>query len=100
FVVLITKNGVIKKTSLDNFSHPRPSGIIALTIDLNDELVAAKLSTGKDDIFVATKDGMSIRFSEEDARSMGRNARGVRAVNLGKDDIVIGAEVISQDCKK
>jgi DNA gyrase subunit A len=99
YVALITKNGIIKKTSLEAFSNPRPSGIIALTIDLNDELVAAKMTTGKDDIFVATKDGMSIRFSEDEVRAMGRTARGVKAVNLGKEDFVIGCEVITPDCK-
>jgi DNA gyrase subunit A len=100
FVVLITKNGIIKKTSLDAFSNPRPSGIIALTTDLEDQLVVAKLTTGKDDIFVATKEGMSIRFSEDQVRAMGRAARGVKAVTLGKDDFVVGCEVITPDCKK
>lgn len=100
FVVLITKNGIIKKTSLDNFSNPRPSGIIALTTDLDDSLICAQMTSGKDDIFVATKEGMSIRFSEEEARPMGRTARGVKAVTLGKGDQVIGCEIITPDCKK
>lgn len=99
FVLLVTKNGIIKKTSLDAFSNPRPSGIIALTTDLDDELVVAKLTTGNDDIFVATKEGMSIRFSESEVRAMGRSARGVKAITLGKGDYVIGCEVIIQDCK-
>jgi DNA gyrase subunit A len=100
FVVLVTKNGIIKKTSLDLFSNPRPSGIIALTTDLEDSLVCAQLTSGKDDIFVATREGMSIRFSEEDVRPMGRSARGVKAVTLGKGDYVIGCEIITPDCKK
>jgi DNA gyrase subunit A len=100
FVVLVTKNGIIKKSPLDLFSNPRPSGIIALTTDLEDSLVCAQLTSGKDDIFVATKEGMSIRFSEEDARPMGRSARGVKAITLGKDDKVIGCEIITPDCKK
>lgn len=100
FVVLITKNGVIKKTPLEAFSNPRPSGIIALTTDLEDALVAAQLSCGKDDIFVATKEGMSIRFSEDEVRAMGRTARGVRAIAVGEKDYVIGCEVITADCKK
>lgn len=100
FVVLITKNGIIKKTSLDNFSNPRPSGIIALTTDLDDSLICAQITSGRDDIFVATKEGMSIRFSEEEARPMGRTARGVKAVTLGKGDQVIGCEIITPDCKK
>ncbi len=97
YVVLVTKNGIIKKTPLSEFSRPRQSGIIALTIDINDSLVQAKLSTGSDDIFVATTDGMSIRFPEDDVRAMGRNARGVKAIALSKDDAVIGAEVFVPD---
>ncbi|MES2768405.1 MAG: DNA gyrase subunit A [Bdellovibrionota bacterium] len=100
FVVLVTKNGIIKKTSLDNFSNPRPSGIIALTTDLDDSLICAQVTSGKDDIFVATREGMSIRFSEEETRPMGRTARGVKAVTLGKGDHVIGCEIITPDCKK
>ncbi len=93
-VVMITKNGVIKKTSLEDFSNPRPSGIIALTIDLEDELVGAKISSGKDDIFIATREGMSIRFDEGDVRSMGRSARGVKGITLSKEDSVIGMDVV------
>lgn len=100
YVVLVTKNGVIKKTPLEQFSNPRPSGIIALTIDLDDNLMAAQLSSGKDDIFVATKEGMSIRFSEEEVRAMGRTARGVRAIAVSQGDFVVGCEVITPDCKK
>lgn len=100
YVVLVTKNGVIKKTPLEQFSNPRPSGIIALTIDLDDNLMAAQLSSGKDDIFVATKEGMSIRFSEDEVRPMGRTARGVRAIAVGQGDFVVGCEVITPDCKK
>jgi DNA gyrase subunit A len=100
YVVLVTKNGVIKKTPLEQFSNPRPSGIIALTIDPDDNLMAAQLSSGKDDIFVATKDGMSIRFSEDEVRPMGRTARGVRAIAVGQGDFVVGCEVITPDCKK
>lgn len=100
FVVFVTKNGIIKKTPLSQFSNPRPSGIIALTIDLNDTLVGAKLSTGQDDIFLCTKEGMSIRFNEDDVRAMGRSARGVKGINLSKDDAVIGMEVLPKDSKK
>jgi DNA gyrase subunit A len=100
FVVFVTKNGIIKKTPLSQFSNPRPSGIIALTIDLNDTLVGAKLSTGQDDIFLCTKEGMSIRFNEDDVRAMGRNARGVKGINLSKDDAVVGMEVLTKDTKQ
>lgn len=100
YIVMLTEKGIIKKTSLEQFSRPRPSGLIALTIELEDNLIDAKLSTGKDDIFIVTKEGMSIRFDEADVRSMGRAARGVKGVNLGKDDKVIGMEVVAKDSKE
>src|SRR5262249_55528205 len=100
FVVMLTERGTIKKTSLEAFSRPRPSGLIALTIDLEDNLIDAKTSTGKDDIFIVTREGMSIRFDEADVRPMGRAARGVKGVNLGKDDKVIGMEIVAKDSKE
>jgi DNA gyrase subunit A len=100
YIVMLTEQGTIKKTSLDAFSRPRPSGLIALTIELGDNLIDAKISNGKEDIFIVTKDGMSIRFSEDDVRSMGRTARGVRGIGLAKDDRVIGMEVVSPDSKE
>lgn len=100
YIVMLTEGGTIKKTSLEAFSRPRPSGLIALTIDLEDNLIEAKVSTGKDDIFIVTKEGMSIRFDEDDVRAMGRAARGVKGVTLGKDDKVVGMEVISKDSKE
>ncbi|MGE0763224.1 MAG: DNA gyrase subunit A [Bdellovibrionales bacterium] len=100
FVVMLTQKGTIKKTSLESFSKPRPSGLIALTIELDDNLSDAKISTGNDDIFIVTKDGMSIRFDENEVRAMGRTARGVRGISLAKDDIVIGMEVIAKDSKE
>ncbi|MDZ4661941.1 MAG: DNA gyrase subunit A [Pseudomonadota bacterium] len=99
YVVMVTKAGIIKKTPLEAFSNPRPSGLIALTTDLNDRVIDVKLSDGKSDIFIATKEGMSIRFSENDVRAMGRAARGVKAIALGKDDEVVASEVISPDFK-
>lgn len=96
YVVMLTEKGVIKKTGLDAFSNPRPSGIIALTTDLDDNVIDAKLSNGKCDVFVATKDGMSIRFDEGDVRAMGRSARGVKGVTLGKEDLVVGMEIIDK----
>lgn len=99
-VVMLTEKGVIKKTALEHFSKARPSGLIALTTDLDDNLIDAKISNGNDDIFVVTKDGMSIRFDENDVRAMGRTARGVKAVALAKDDRVIGMEVVSKDSKE
>jgi DNA gyrase subunit A len=100
YIVMLTEGGTIKKTSLEAFSRPRPSGLIALTIDLEDNLIDAKVSTGKDDIFIVTKEGMSIRFDEDDVRAMGRAARGVKGVTLGKDDKVVGMEIISKDSKE
>jgi DNA gyrase subunit A len=97
FVVMITQQGVIKKTPLEAFSNPRQAGIIALTTDLDDNVIEAKLSDGQNDIFVATKDGMSIRFDEGDVRPMGRSARGVRGITLGKGDIVVSMEVVKKD---
>lgn len=99
FVVMITKKGIIKKTELAAFSNPRPSGIIALTTDLDDVVIDAKISSGKDDIFVATKDGMSIRFDEDDVRAMGRAARGVKAITLAQEDIVVGMEILEKNSK-
>ncbi len=93
FILLLTKKGIIKKTSLKHFSKPRPSGIIALTIDLDDELLAARETDGKCDVFIATKKGMSIRFGEGDVRAMGRSARGVKGITLQKEDEVVGLEV-------
>jgi DNA gyrase subunit A len=100
FIVMLTEKGIIKKTSLEQFSRPRPSGLIALTIDLDDNLIEAKQSGGKDDIFIVTKEGMSIRFDEDDVRAMGRAARGVKGISLSDNDKVIGVEVVSKDSKE
>ncbi len=96
YIVMLTEKGIIKKTGLDAFSHPRPSGIIALTTDLDDQMIDAKISNGKSDIFIATREGMSIRFDEGDVRPMGRSARGVKGVTLGKADAVIGLEIFDK----
>ena len=98
-VVMLTEKGIIKKTSLDAFSNPRQAGIIALTTDLEDQVVSAKISDGQSDIFIATKEGMSIRFNEDDVREMGRAARGVKGITLAKDDVVVGMEVLEKDTK-
>lgn len=91
FVVMATKRGVIKKTSLEAYSRPRSNGINAITIRENDELLEAKLTNGSNEIVLATTNGRAIRFNEEKVRSMGRNAAGVRGVTLaGPNDEVIG----------
>lgn len=100
YVVMLTDKGIIKKTSLDEFSRPRPSGIIALTTDLEDNVNDAKVSCGTNDIFIVTREGMSIRFDESDVRSMGRNARGVKGITLGKDDKIVGMEIVTKDSKE
>ncbi|MGZ3768445.1 MAG: DNA gyrase subunit A [Bdellovibrio sp.] len=99
YVVMLTEKGVIKKTSLDAFAHPRTAGIIALTTDLEDGVIDVKISDGQSDIFIATKEGMSIRFNEEDVRAMGRTARGVKAITLAKDDAVVAMEVLEKNTK-
>ncbi|MCB0364222.1 MAG: DNA gyrase subunit A [Bdellovibrionaceae bacterium] len=98
FVVLLTEKGIIKKTQLSSYSRPRPSGIIALTTDLEDNVIDAKISGGSHHVFIVTKEGMSIRFDEGDVRPMGRSARGVKGITLGKEDCVIGMEVIEKEC--
>ncbi|MDB4516444.1 DNA gyrase subunit A, partial [Crocinitomicaceae bacterium] len=91
FIVMATKQGVIKKTSLEAYSRPRSNGINAITIRENDELLEAKLTNGSNEIVLATSSGRAIRFNEEKVRSMGRNASGVRGVTLaGPEDEVIG----------
>ncbi len=97
FVVMATKNGVIKKTELMAFANPRAGGIIATTIDEGDELIGVELTGGGHHIFLTTREGQAIRFEESDVRPMGRSARGVRGINLGDKDEVVGMEVVAND---
>ncbi len=90
FVVMCTKRGVIKKTSLEQFSRPRRGGIRAITLNADDELVAVSLTDGSFNLIIATRDGMAIRFSERDIRPMGRSAAGVRGISLKGSDEVVG----------
>jgi DNA gyrase subunit A len=91
YVILCTKPGLIKKTSLEAYSRPRSSGINAITIVDGDQLLQARLTTGKSEILMGTKEGKAIRFPEETVRAVGRTAQGVKAVSLGSDtDEVIG----------
>ena len=94
-VVLASKRGYIKKTPLSAFSRPRADGIIAVSIDEGDDLLAAALSGGEDEILMATRKGKSIRFKENDFRPMGRTARGVIGIRMSEDDSLIGMEVLS-----
>ena len=91
YIILCTKKGVIKKTSLEAYSRPRANGINAITIREGDELLEARITSGKDEMIMALKSGRAIRFNESKVRPMGRNASGVRGIRIeGKDDEVIG----------
>jgi len=93
YLVMVTRRGVIKKTPLREFANIRRSGLNAVGLDENDELLAVDLSDGSDDIILGTKDGMAVHFSEKDVRPMGRNARGVRAIRLDPGDSVVAMDV-------
>ncbi len=97
YVVMTTKRGYIKRVDLMAFSNVRRGGIIATTLDENDELTGARLSDGEQDIIVSSKSGMVIRFSEKDVRAMGRTARGVRAISLKGDDVVASVVSVSSE---
>ena len=94
FIIMSTKEGVVKKTKLSAYSKPRSGGIIALTIRDDDELIEAKLTSGNDEILISSHFGQAIRFKEEDVRDMGRTATGVRGIRLDKGDEVVSLEVI------
>lgn len=97
FIIMLTEKGIIKKTPLSAFKHMRTNGILAVTTDLDDALCDVKISDGSSDVYIATRQGMAIRFQEAGVRDMGRIARGVRGVTLAKDDIVIGMEVFEKN---
>ena len=97
YLIMATKFGVVKKTSLKAYSNPRQAGIIALNLDDDDELIRVGVTQGDQDILLGTRKGMAIRFNESDARAIGRTARGVKGLRLAKDDEVIGMEVLSPD---
>jgi DNA gyrase subunit A len=97
YVFLATKNGTVKKTALADFSNPRPSGIIAINLDSDDELIGAKLTDGKQMIFLASHEGQAILFRESEVRSMGRNAGGVNGMDLAKGDYVVSMDAVQPD---
>ena len=99
FLCMATKNGVIKRTELDAYKNIRKSGIIAINLDEGDELRWVKLTDGEQNLMVATRKGMSICFKENDARAIGRTARGVRAITLGEDDEVVGMVIFGDEGK-
>src|SRR5207253_1327200 len=90
YIFFATRNGTVKKTELKEFSHVRSIGIIAINIEKGDELVAARLTDGQQIVFLASHDGQAIRFDENDVRSIGRNATGVRGMNLDTNDYIVG----------
>ena len=100
FLAMATRNGTVKKTPLSDFENIRRSGIIAITLDEGDVLVEVQHTSGNDELLVATKDGMAIRFPEADIRSMGRAAAGVRGIRVDKGDLVVGMEVFPPNTKK
>jgi len=99
YVIMATRSGLVKKTDLMAFSRPRSGGIIALSLVPGDELIVARITDGTQNVFLGSTMGKSIRFHESDVRPSGRVARGVRGLSLGKDDRVVGMEVLSHGQK-
>jgi len=97
FIVMVTKHGVIKKSELTEFDNPMSRGIIAVTLDDGDELIAARLTNGANYIFLGSHDGQAIRFAESQVRPMGRPARGVRAMDIEDDDYLVGMEIVEDE---
>ena len=97
YLVMVTKLGQIKKTRLDAYGNPRKGGIISITLDDDDELIGVQLTDGQQELLIGTRQGKAIRFPESKVRDMGRAARGVRAVSLGKKDEVIAMVVVQKE---
>lgn len=100
FILLATKNGVVKKTSIDKFKNIRQTGLAAIKLDNNDQLIWAKLTEGDNQIFLVTANGKCIRFDEKDCRPMGRQTRGVRGILLKEGDILVGMDVVPSGLDK
>jgi DNA gyrase subunit A len=96
YITMVTRQGIIKKTRLADFSNPKSHGIIAMKIEEGDEIIAVKLTSGRDNIFLASHEGMAIRFPEADVRGMGRAAYGVYAMDLDKGDYIVGMEIVGE----
>lgn len=97
FLTFVTKKGVVKRTHISEYQHIRNNGIIALTLRENDELITVRLTDGKKDILLGASNGKAIRFNEQDVRTMGRTASGVRGMSLSDEDQIIGATLIESD---
>ena len=95
FLVMVTRQGLIKKTRLDAYSNPRKGGIIGISLEKDDALIGVELTDGKEELLIGTKDGKAVRFPETQVRDMGRGAKGVRGINLAKNDEVI-AMIVAQ----
>ena len=96
YLFMATRNGMVKKTDISEYQNVRKTGLTAIVLRDNDELIEVKATNGDDDIFLITKNGMSIRFNEKDVRQTGRTSMGVKGIHLGKDDIVISMQMSSQ----
>ena len=99
FITMVTKKGIIKRTRLSEFRNTRKSGIIAITIDEDDELTFVKLTDGDDNLLIATRKGMAIQFNESGVRAVGRSARGVKAITMRSDDEVVAMEVTDENTR-
>ena len=99
YITMVTKKGIIKRTKLSEFRNTRKSGIIAISIDDDDELTFVKMTNGENNLFIATKKGMAIQFNENQVRAMGRGARGVKAITMKPEDYVVSMEITSDDTK-
>ena len=99
FITMVTKKGIIKRTRLSEFRNTRRSGIIAISIDEDDELTFVKMTNGNDNLLIATKKGMAIQFNENGVRAMGRGARGVKAITIREDDEVVAMEVTDENTR-
>ena len=96
-VLMATKNGLVKKTPLSEYSNIRKTGIIGITLKDEDEIIDVRITDGTSDVILVTRTGLSIRFNEEEARPVGRTSMGVKGITLGKDDYVIGMEPITSE---
>ncbi len=97
FLTFVTKKGIVKRTQISEYQNIRTNGIIALTLRENDELLSVKLTDGQKDIILGASNGKAIRFNEQDVRTMGRTASGVRGMSLGENDEIVGASLIEHD---
>ena len=99
YICMITRGGVVKRTKLSDFKNTRKSGIIAISIDEGDELAHVRMTDGDNNLLIATKKGKAIHFNEHQVRSMGRTARGVKAINMAEDDIVVDMALCKEDTR-